>query len=299
MARPEDQDTPRTPPSGSLAGTPAGTRPDAPPEAGPRDSAMGTGRPGPERGPVFQGHVDLGRTVVGGEPAGVGGTGPGLRGTPGAGGSGPEGKAADATAGGPATPATGGAAGSTGTTGYGSGATGHPAEATGGEAPAKDRAIEPSPEDRARGVVSQRSVSVLGASTAARDARAAGGGFADSGAVGASGSGSTSDVPGGRGWAEDDVPGSGGGTVGGTSGIGAGGPVPSGDPFGAQRGRGGGARDTAGGAGDTRTPEGGALADHLRRQDGRRMSPAESPGQPGDPSGTERSGPEGSGKAEG
>lgn len=267
MARPEDQDTPRTPPSGSLAGTPAGTPPDAPPEAGPRDSAMGTGRPAPERGPVFQGHVDLGRTVVGGEPAGVGGTGPGLRGTPGAGGSGPEGKAADAAA--------------------------------GGEAPAEDRAIEPSPEDRARGVVSQRSVSVLGASTAARDARAAGGGFADSGAVGASGSGSTSDVPGGRGGAEDDVPGSGGGTVGGTSGIGAGGPVPSGDPFGAQGGRSGGARDTAGSAGDTRTPEGGALADHLRRQDSRRMSPAESPGQPGDPSGPEPSGPEGSGKAEG
>lgn len=213
-------------------GEPALRKPDSqleptgPDNPGPRASGMGTGGPGPDRGPVFQGHVDLGKAMGGGD-AGVA-EGPG-------GGKVPEGTGAD----------------------------------TSGTTPAKR--IEPSAQDRAEGVEEQHVANVAGDPRIARDAALPGSAGEGSGAVGRAGSGSTTDVPGGL---ASNAAGASEGTVGGSSGLGVGGPTPGTTPVADAGARGAGVRDT-------RTREGGAMAEKDKGAEMGGMSPAESPGQVG------------------
>ena len=103
------------------------------------------------------------------------------------------------------------------------------------------RPVPISDEDRARGVVEQREVGVTDNPGIAREAGAAaatGGGT--SAALGRSGSGSTTGVPGGT---AGDVPER--GFVGGTTGTGVGGTTPEDSPIGESKVSGAGRRDEA------------------------------------------------------
>ncbi len=222
-------------------GEPALRKPDSqleptgPDNPGPRASGMGTGGPGPERGPIFQGHVDMAK-AMGGDSAGVGG-GP-------QGGTVPEGSGAD----------------------------------TSGTTPAKR--IEPSAEDKARGVEEQHVVNVAGDPRIARDAALPGSAGEGSRVVGAAGSGSTTEVPGGL---PSNATGASEGMVGGSAGLGVGGPTPGTSPIADAGARGAGARDT-------RTREGGAMAEkdkaaEMGGQGSGGMSPTNSPGPVGRPGG--------------
>lgn len=220
-------------PGGEPALRKPGGQPDptGPNNPGPRESGMGTGGPGPDRGPIFQGHVDMAKAMGGGD-AGVGG-GP-------QGGTVPDGTGAD----------------------------------TSGTTPAKR--IEPSAEDKAKGVEEQHLVNVAGDPRIARDAALPGSSGEGSRAVGQAGSGSTTEVPGGL---ASHAAGATEGTVGGSAGLGVGGPTPGISPIADAGARGAGARDT-------RTREGGAMAEkdkgaEMGGQGSGGMSPTNSPGSVG------------------
>ncbi|WP_207476761.1 hypothetical protein [Arenibaculum pallidiluteum] len=200
------------------------------------------GLPGTARGPAkpeAAAGIPTGDAITGdpgagvanpaGTATGIGGSGGDSRGGPESaggigrakaalGGSGGEGPAADVTAGGPATPAGGrtDGIGSTGVTGMGSSAMGHPSDATAGDTGGRD--IPPSVSERAQGVTSQREVGIMGDAGLAREAALPDSGAGPSLQTGAQGSGSTTDVPGGR-----EILGHGAGTTGGTPGTGIGG----------------------------------------------------------------------------
>lgn len=115
--------------------------------------------------------------------------------------------------------------GTTGTTGFGNSATGRPGFAREGQTEEPQR-VEPSPEDKARGVKEEHAVSILsGQNSAARDAGLPGSAGSGSSREGDAGSGST---VGGPATIGPDV---GRGTVGGTRGQGVGGTVPAPDPI--------------------------------------------------------------------
>ncbi|HYE50543.1 MAG TPA: hypothetical protein VEB20_13200 [Azospirillaceae bacterium] len=235
---------------------------------GPSANAMGTGRPQERRDDLFR--DPQGGSGAAGGPSGA----EEPRGTPGAGGTGGPGAAADVQgAGGPAAPnpgaggAQGGAGpgvggslgGTTGTSGYGSSATGHPGAAAAGDVGGRDMPV--SREDRARGVVEQRVVSVAGNNAAARDAQGLGSGAGSSDMTGKYGSGSTTGVPGGN----PNAISGGEGMVG--QGLGVEGPTPQASPVADAGVVGAGARDeaTARGERGTGTPEGRAMAEHNKR----------------------------------
>jgi len=178
-------------------------------------------------------------------------------------------------AGGPATPVipdTGGAqAGGgphvgaqegsvTGVLGMGSSSVGHPSGAMGGEA-AEGNELPLADEDRAQGIVSQRNVSVAGGGPAAREAGVLNEGAGPSGALGRSGSGSTTDVPGGSGrFASDNA------RVGGMQHTG--GPSRDDSPIAQSGVRGAGAKDeaTERGRRDTASDAGKAMDDYEKRR---------------------------------
>ncbi|WP_207461367.1 hypothetical protein [Azospirillum sp. SYSU D00513] len=151
--------------------------------------------------------------------------------------------------------------------------TGQPVGATGTSA-ARDipeREVPVSDEDRARGVTSQREVNIVGPDKAARESAVLGSGIGtgagSSSQMGAHGSGSTSNVPGGQPLVEPD------GVVGGMQGLGVGGAGPTDSPIGEARVgeagvRGGGARDerTAQGERGTATDVGGAMSDYQKKR---------------------------------
>ena len=277
-SRPSNADTDQGGPIRQRGDEPASLPPDA-------DRAMGSGHFGPinASGTATGVGAGSGGDARGGPMSGP----PGNPGGParGMGGTGGPGPAADVTAsGGPATPApaAGGAEGSggtgiggsedgtTGVVGMGGGAMGHPAGATGG-ATAQDapgREVPISAEDRARGVVEQRKVSAAGTAAAAREASVLNTGGGPSGQLGASGSGSTTNVPGGVPGLPDN-----GGTIGGTPGVGVGGPTPVDSPLGEARVgdvgvRGAGVRDdkTEQDKRDTATSEGRAMETHHKNR---------------------------------
>jgi hypothetical protein len=222
-------------------------RRDQPRETGIRDDLKGEGMtPGSDMGGVAE---------PTGTVSGIGGSGGDARGgvTSGGspasprgrigGGTGGQGPAADVTgAGGPATPPPDNSdvadAGTSGVTGMGSSAIGHPSGATGGDASAtegSDTEEEISREHRERGIVSQHRTSIVGAGPAVREAGVLDTGGEPSGMTGATGSGSTTTVPGGGTNRST-------GTISGTTGTGAGGTTPGGSVIGDAGVRGAGAR---------------------------------------------------------
>lgn len=189
----------------------------------PRESGMGTGAPTDRRDSPFKGEpFDLSQTIRGGAPAGAGGM-PDPSGHRGIGGSGGTDQAGAGALPGRETPTAGGQD------------IGLP--------------VEPAPDERAQGVVEQRTVNILaGQNELAAGAGAAGGtGVGTSGAVGSGGAGASTST---------DDPGQGGlpeasGPVGGTTGLGAGGPTdmpgsPAPSVSDSQRGEGTGRQTAAG-----------------------------------------------------